>query len=87
MKLYAILSDEYEYVEPVLDYGEGPTFHTRDALFVIAENRNKANYYYQKKHHRKTLYDVRDWQKCKIKLAQEIDLPAGEMTLDQAYEL
>jgi hypothetical protein len=42
MPMYEVYSPEYEYVEPVLDYGEGPTMTKHAVCIVWAENKREA---------------------------------------------
>lgn len=42
MTKYVVLTGEYPYTEPVLDYGEGPTWNERDSVEVEAENKADA---------------------------------------------
>lgn len=39
---YLVSSKEYTYVEPVLDFGQGPSYTVRDTIFVRARNRQRA---------------------------------------------
>ena len=41
-KVYSVLSREYSYTEPVMDDGSGPTYDTRDFVFVTAPNKRIA---------------------------------------------
>lgn len=41
-RLYLVCSPPYDYTEPVLDYGEGPTTTERDVLVVRCRTRSRA---------------------------------------------
>jgi len=84
MKLFALLSEEYEYKEIELGYPEfsGPTYLGRDVLFIAAETRSKAKYFYHKKHCNHT--DVRDYFKVKIRSLGNCNYPEGIVNYDSA---
>lgn len=42
MPRWTVVSGEYDYVEPVLDDGSGPTYYTCDIVDVEAENKKQA---------------------------------------------
>jgi len=42
MKYYVVLSPKYEIIDPVLDFGQGPSEECRDYVYVRAKNKREA---------------------------------------------
>jgi hypothetical protein len=40
---YLVESPVYTYIEPVLDFGEGPAYDVRDTLFVRSRSARRAS--------------------------------------------
>lgn len=39
---YEVVSPPYDYTEPVLDYGQGPTYEERDVARVFTHSKRRA---------------------------------------------
>lgn len=87
MPKWTVVSGEYSYVEPVLDYGEGPTYYTCDVVEVEAENKKQAKVFglrEMRKQHPRGFVSVYDENPFKgMKVFPYIDEKQYEEMLEQ----